>query len=715
MGAFTLTNAALLSGLALLAVPVVAHLLQRQSRRPVVFSSIALLRECIAQHSRLNRLKRLILMALRMLAVACVVLAFTRPVWLSSQLAAQSDREAAAGVVLLIDTSLSTSQKAGAGIFFDRLRADANRILGELRSGVDFANVVIADDAPRAVFPHLSRNLPALRAELERLAPGQERADFNTAFSVAARLLESHAGPRRIVILSDNQNSNWNEDRQSENGAFSLPAGTSVVLTKREDSPPGNIGLSNPECFPAIPTAGQAVDLTVAIQNASDETKQSVVAVNVAGIAGGPSVEQEQTIVLGPRAERRVKFAVTLPEGAIHAVTFRVKGSDGLAGDDRASLVIGSAQQAPVLIVSDDDPDDPGTAAFYLARALAPYDGLTEGSVAGRFSVRHIRSAEISSENLQGVSAVFLGYLGVLSETHAKSLVDFVKSGGGLVLFGGEGAADRNVAILNDAGEGKLAPWLLSSRQVFSRGDAPLRITSGRWQSKWFREFDEQSQLAIQEIGFKSVWNAATAAVDAEVLLLFSNGRPALGSRTYGRGQFLLADFSPEAASSDLGKHGPFVALAQMVAATLHQATESAGAALVGEPLRFSTPVSSLNYRVIGPAGGDLAATRTEGVEGGRVMLAHAREAGVYQLEVEGTVAGAAAVNIDPRESDLSVATPSIEDRLKPSEAANSTRVMRISNSGSLDLEGRPLWGACFTLAMGAIAMELLLLGVWRR
>jgi len=487
------------------------------------------------------------------------------------------------------------------------------------------------------------------------------------------------------------------------------------VVAKRDDAPPGNVGLSDPECFPAIPAASQTVDLTVAIQNASDETKQSVVVVNVAGISGGPAVEQEQTIVLGPRAERRVKFAVPLPEGAIHAVTFRVKGSDGLAGDDRASLIIGSAQPAPVLIVSDDDPDDPGTAAFYLARALAPYEGLAESSAAGRFSVRHIRSADISAENLRGVSAVFLGYLGVLTETNAKSLVDFVKSGGGLVLFGGEGAADRNVAILNDAGEGKLAPWLLSTRQVFSRNDAPLRITSGRWQSKWFREFDEQSQLAIQEIGFKSVWNAATAAVDTEVLLLFSNGRPALGSRTYGRGQFLLADFSPEAASSDLGKHGPFVALTQMIAATLHQATETAGTVLVGEPLRFSTSVSSLNDRVIGPSGGELAATRTEGVEGGRVMLARAPEAGIYKLEIDGVVAGAAAVNIDPRESDLSVATTSIEDRLKPSETASSAAVTRISESGSLDLEGRPLWGTCFSLAMGAIAMELLLLGCWRR
>ena len=50
---------------------------------------------------------------------------------------------------------------------------------------------------------------------------------------------------------------------------------------------------------------------------------------------------------------------------------------------------------------------------------------------------------------------------------------------------------------------------------------------------------------------------------DAQVLLTFSDGSPALGLRNTGLGQCLLANFSPALETSDLAKYGAFVALAQ--------------------------------------------------------------------------------------------------------------------------------------------------------
>lgn len=716
MGALSLTNGALLGGLALLTAPIMAHLLQRRARRPIIFPSIAFLQECAAQHSKLHRLKRLILLSLRMLAVACIVMAFTRPVWLSPGLAGDQKRDQAAAVVFLIDASVSTTQ-GNAGGLFEQLKGAAQQAIGKLRAGTDVANVVVADGNSRSLFPKLSPNLSAIASELARLRSSEARADLSAALAEAGRQLEAHSGARRLVILSDYQMSNWSDLLADSRLGSALPPGTAVTLASVAETTPGNVGLSGPECFPVVPSEAQSVDLSINIENAGDDSRQALVAVNVTAAGGGGTVTQEQTVSLGPRESRRTTFALTLPVGNLHTVVFQLRNGDGLAADNQAFLVVGSSQPLPVLVVSDDSPDEPGTAAFYLMRALAPFDGLTDAKHASRLAARHLTPAKLTSNELRGVGALFLGYMGVLREDTAKVITDYVREGGGVVFFSGDGPAEQNLTLINKQGQGTIAPWTLTVRRQIERGEDPLRITSGRWQSRWFREFDERSQLAFREIGFRSVWASSAAATDAEVLLLFSNGQPALGGRSFGKGQFLLANFSPETSSSDFGKQGSFVALAQIMAATLHRATSDRIESTVGGSIRFPALVpTESNWAVVAPDRSTVSALRVERETGSEVLVNRVDRTGIYQLTIDGKIAAAVAVNLDSRETDLRpVETRSIEERLDRSNVASQSTSGAVSLAGAIDLQGKALWGEMFSIALGAIAIELLLLGLWRR
>src|SRR5579863_5059373 len=80
-----LTTPAMLGGMALLSLPVIAHLLNRRARRAVVFPTLQLLRASMATQSWLYRLRRWILLCLRCLAAAMIVFAFCRPVWLDAR------------------------------------------------------------------------------------------------------------------------------------------------------------------------------------------------------------------------------------------------------------------------------------------------------------------------------------------------------------------------------------------------------------------------------------------------------------------------------------------------------------------------------------------------------------------------------------------------------------------------------------------------------
>lgn len=709
-----LTTPLLLAGLGLLALPIVAHLLARHSRRRVVFPSIALLTAAVASQSRFYRMRRLILLLLRLAAVACIVLAFTRPVWLDASLAAAGMNDKAAGVVILIDRSASTGQQDGGVALMERLRGAADRALDSLRPGVDVANLVYADAVPDASFPRLSPNLPGLRQELQQLQPTPERADFPAALELAGRLLGEHSGPRRLVIVSDLQASNWSEALADASTALLLPSGTVASVTPVAGDAPSNLGLSNPRHFPAQPLPGQDCELTIHVSSFSNSAAQPRVTLETGGPEGSDNVV-DQTVSLAAGEARDVTFTVRMPESGPLLAEFSIP-RDGLDTDNRAWLVVQSSGRMPVLVVSDDSPDEPGTAAFYMQRALMP-----RGDDSDRFDVRAIRPADLSPQTLAGVSAVFVGYVGNLPEDSARHLVEFIDGGGGVVWFCGEGPVARQLETLQSAaGDREILPWPPGVLQTADPRAEPLHITSGRWQSRWFREFDEQSQIAVAQIRFTQTWSTPAPFPETEVLLSFSNGRPALGSRLFGQGQLLVANFSPESASSDLGRHGTFVAWMQILASALTPNVVTARTSPPGVPCRFPQPFRPDQVtgtpNVLAPNGAPVLAIASPSGDAVHVEIPEPRQAGIYRLQdAAGALLAATAVNVDPRESDLRRLSP---DDIARSLSGRGVAVEQQVAAGwepILDLAGRPMWGEFLVVALVAIGLELFLLGLWRR
>lgn len=75
----TLINSSLLLGLMLSAIPVVLHLIMRARPKLIEFPALRLLQVRRPANSRRMRVRQLLLLALRVLLIACLVLAFARP------------------------------------------------------------------------------------------------------------------------------------------------------------------------------------------------------------------------------------------------------------------------------------------------------------------------------------------------------------------------------------------------------------------------------------------------------------------------------------------------------------------------------------------------------------------------------------------------------------------------------------------------------------
>src|SRR5258708_23064310 len=95
-----------LVGLSALAVPVLIHLIQRERKRVVEFPSLMFLRRIPYQSVRRRRIRDWLLLAMRLAALALVVLALARPFFRRSALAAAT-QNGAREAVILVDTSYS--------------------------------------------------------------------------------------------------------------------------------------------------------------------------------------------------------------------------------------------------------------------------------------------------------------------------------------------------------------------------------------------------------------------------------------------------------------------------------------------------------------------------------------------------------------------------------------------------------------------------------
>jgi hypothetical protein len=698
----------LLLGLAGTTLPVAAHLLTRRARRKIVFPTIRLLRESRASQSRLYRIRRWLLLALRCLAAAAVAFAFAQPVWLEGSIPPVAPGKGAA-LVLVLDTSASSAQQAGGIRLIDSMRAEAGRAVDSLQAGRDVVNIVYARCRSEAALPQLTANTAAIRSELDRLAPTAERADLAGAIALAGRMLASHPGQRQLMILSDLQRSNWAEVSLKGPNAELVPEGTVVTVTPIDVGPCENASLSQGRCSPVQPVVGSPVQLAVRVCNYSDRERTIPVEASLDGQSVGKSL-----LPLKAWEATDVAFPVTFSSAGVHRVLFST-APDGLACDNQCFLAVQAVRQVSVAVVGDENPNQNDTGTYFTIRALAP-----AGDAGDAVEVRHLASADLSYTRIADAEAVFVGYVGKLSSDALKALHMYANQGGGVVFFCGEGPVAENLMGLNAlAQHGELLPWTPGPPRDLGRSGGFLTINSGQWDSRLLSCFDEASQLALKQIRFNWVWSAGPLRHGAAALLTYEDGTPAMGVQSVGSGKLVVANFSPAMHCSNLGKYGSFVALVQGLTDSLRAGQEARGSPVAGEAfvhlVKSPSAVAPEELAIVAPDGRQEKSTVTGDKAQFLVNFRPPELTGFYRVSHRGATLSIAAVNVDPREGDLrKMDEQTLRDRL-----AGRGHLLQVKGSQMkgeiLNLRGRPLWAWCVLAAMVFIALELGLLGLWKR
>ena len=609
---------AMLAGLALLAVPIIAHLTGYQEVRRVRFPTLRFLRASQQKVRRRTRLEALLLLLLRLLAIAALVLLFAQPslTWTASALAGTDPSRTS---VLLLDVSASMQARDDGAMLIDRARERALSLVDSLATGTSAA-VIAFGSTSQVLGPGLTAGHDALRSEIEGVVPGAGGTDLAGALRRARDLLrDENVGAANVFVLSD--------------GLGEAPAGLAdtwpAEITVHYHDLRGRV-LNNLFCDRAKVEAGSGrgsgLRVLTTVQ-AAGALPSSPVGVTL-GLADGVEVVGDVEFEASPTASRTFSLPVP-PSGTLQA-TLSVENGDDLPVDDTLAFTLAGETDLEVLLISGDGGTHPREdEVYYLERALQP----------GAGSLSRIRPRVVSAEELRRIDGG-RGDVVVLANVAdpgplAGELAAFVQRGGGLLISVGPRVdADRYNDVLRE-----LLPSPLTEIKARGKGtfeQSPVGLAMPPLEQDAFRVFRTGGASVFASVRFGKVYGVEPSLKPgAEVVLRYSDGLPALLERSVGEGSVLFFTSSLDDDWTDLPLRSIFVPLVHQIARGLSDSLLLEGGALVdvGSSLPLSVPPDPATPAwVVRPDGTEVRLETGAADEEGTVRFSSVDQPGHYTV-----------------------------------------------------------------------------------
>jgi hypothetical protein len=629
------------------ALPIAIHLLTKPRPVRMPLSTIRFVRMAIRQRRARSRLRDIIILGLRALAVVLIAAAVARPLLGHQQLVAPDDSARAARVVLL-DVSQSLAAQHRGIRLFERSRSVAAGYLGEQPGSQ--ADLILAGASARPAFTRLTTNFAALRDELSHAQVRPERLNLASAINQAAELL-SKSGEgiqRELVIVSDFQRSNW-----AAADFAPLPADTKIQLDSVAPGEPlPNLAILRVTGPPRV-EPGRDIRVEVEVGNFST-TPRSVKA----------EVRLNESVVrldgnCPPGGRTTLTADVPLRSSGWQVGEVRlIDNQDALDTDDLRPFVL-EARPAPTFALLTAAPRDSRGAkyasGYYLERALSPLEprpGRTE------VKVQRLAPDQFGRETVNEADAIVLDHPGQLPAPAIQLLATLLRRGRGVLYVAAESADATNLQRLSEACGSDLQLPVDFAPPAAGQRRRDLALIEYRREVPPFAVFGDGIGVVTGPLRFAGglTTRRKDGALADDILATYSDRSAALVVTPCGEG--VLAVLNADLGASNLPQSPAFVPLIGELATRLLGKPRETGARPCGEPLAVRLPATA------GPAAGlkvhPQAGELVE--EGGGVLWRSPvlENPGVYQVKRGDTVVYAAAAAVPPEESDLRPIDPQV-------------------------------------------------------
>jgi hypothetical protein len=433
-------NPWMLLGLAGISVPILIHLLTRQTGQTIDWGAMNFLRDSLVTRNRRIHLEDALLMAARCLLVGLLALALARPFippgsavpwfvvlpmalgaivagavavvlwelrrwrwillgaamilaglatslvvfekWLNLSRFSRGDRQ---DVVLILDASTSMALQIEGQSNFSRAVDEARDLVRRAPRGTTFS-LILGGPTPsaRVLAPTADREL--ILRNLDDVKPLNGAMAAYDCFTLASlALAQGSQVAKQIVVLTDNQNIGWETDKPARwqflRDAFdNLPANPKVIV-REMPLPPSLRNLSIARIGLSREVVG--VDRPVRIRVTVENTGSEAVSPRAVELQVGRKKLVDRTLgQILPGTEETVEFVHQFATPGAHEIRARLEVEDEIPQDNEAVSAEAVVRKLRVLLV-DGNPAGPffERAASFASLALAP-GALSKGGTA---------------------------------------------------------------------------------------------------------------------------------------------------------------------------------------------------------------------------------------------------------------------------------------------------------------------------------------------
>ncbi|HSG67329.1 MAG TPA: BatA domain-containing protein [Bacteroidales bacterium] len=672
-----------LFGLLAVAVPVIIHLFNFRRYRKYYFTNLRLLKSIKKETKKQHRLRHLLILLSRILAIVFLVIAFARPYVPGPRGIQRSEINR---VSIYVDNSMSMQASVSGHSLLDEALSKASEVVKAYGPSDRFQ--LITNDFEGRHQPYYNADeISRLLTEV-RISPIQRTTD--EIHERLSELQDPQTTDRlHFFIISDFQ--------QSTTKLESLAKDTSLIvfLMPLIETAPPNVFIDS--CWMASPFnhLDQQQELMVRFRNTAGLDLEKI---PVRLILNG---RQRALASIDVKAfeEAEVSLPFTQREAGIQIAEVNIDDYP-ITWDDHMFMAWEVKSSIPVLVIG------MGEAGFYL-NSLFSRDSLFD------YTFNDIRKLDYS--RFDAMDFIVLDNVERISSGLANELKKYTEQGGSIFIIP---AFDADLESLNmmlaTFGTGSLAKVDTSK----------LMVTGLNTGHELFSDvFESMPRNPDLPVALQHYPLASYRIAGNDVIMDLQNGDPYLVVSAFGKGKVYLLTAPAGEESGNLVRHAlwvPLIYRMAMLSRPMNKLYYTLGAdQQIGISSFSMTGDMSLRMKLQGSEYEFIPGTRSGHSSTELLLYDQVKNAGQYDLISDGSRIGTFAFNYDRKESDPQIIGIDDLDLLARQSANNNMFILSsddrpVAQSVKELNQGKGLWKLFIWLALLFILTEILLLRLFR-
>lgn len=704
-------NPALLMGAAALAIPIIVHLLNRRRFKRVKWAAMRFLEVSLERNQRRMKVEDWILLLLRLVIVALIVLALSRPAtdWIKS-----SGLGSTVTASVIVDSSASmqrTDQNSDLSRF-QIAKETAREALSSTPKGSS-SSILFAANSSGSGMKEPSHDNKRVTNIINKTKVSDRGSDLFPAIQSSINSLNnSPSTQKELIIITDGEASAWKQFESISRAIDQNKDTINTTIALVGKTPAENIAITSLTQKTPIVSVGQPMRLSVGITNFGElEINDLPIQISVNENTSGLPINIDS---IKSGEEKIITAFVEIDSPGYLRIKAEFDYKDSKSVDNSREIVIRAVEKIQTLLI-DGEPGRSITESetFFLQNALIP---VPEELIDSFFiSSDIINLGSIQDIEINDYDVIFLANVPDFSDELSNQLNNFVQSGGGLVVFPGD---NINTSFYNQELHEKLnlLPASYGKTLPIEGTNSILSLQASGYNHPLVELWNDPGAGTLGDVKtFKAFELVTKDGVDSNIAIQYNNGSAAVIEADIGLGKVYQFSSSADTEWNDLPVKAAFLPIVHRVVGSVISRMDSGLNIQVGDTFMRKVPQSWINKEAtISHSKSETATFINAEIanDGGNVQFKEVNSSGIYDLKLtEPFELIQFSATPDPRESNPEkLSGPQIE-RLKEisSNFIESSSLNEISSAINQKRKGAEIWPLLLLAALLLTLLELYL------